>query len=166
AGGDVLDALQRRIRFHVPEQVACPRERGQQDAHRLAAGKRADDTGDADARAKIGAAGNDGLQGLACTLRADILEHEVVPLEDARVLAERGRLILPIVDLADRDLELILRARRRTAEAGEHDQRQAEAAPQRIPRSVRSHRGYPPLFASFPALGFYPRPEERRDSAA
>src|SRR5205823_3216178 len=97
-------------------------------------------SGDADARAKIGAAGNDGLQGLACALRADILEHEVVPLEDARVLTERGRLVLPIVDLPDRDLELILRARRRGVEAGEHDQRKSEAAAQRIPRSVRSHQ--------------------------
>src|SRR5262249_1485266 len=88
---------------------------------------------------EIGAAGNDGLQGLARALRADILEHEVVPLEDARVLAQRRRLVLPIVDLADRDLEVILRARRRRGEADQHSKRQAEA--QRMRCSVKSHRG-------------------------
>src|SRR5262249_57428391 len=138
---DVLDAFQRRIRLHVPEQVARPGERRQQDAHRGASGKSAHDAGDADAGAEIGAAGNDGLQGLARALGADILEHEVVPLEDARVLAQRRRLVLPIVDLADGDLELILRARRRRGEAGERNERKAEASAQRSPRSVKCHRG-------------------------
>src|SRR5262249_7088681 len=72
--------------------------------------------GNADAGAEIGAAGDDGLHGLARALRADVLEHEVVPLEDARVLAERRRLVLPIVDLADGDFELIFRPRRRESE--------------------------------------------------
>src|SRR5262249_40339024 len=72
--------------------------------------------------AEIGAAGDDGLHGLARALSADILEHEIVPLEDARVLAERRRLVLPIVDLADGDLELILRPRRRErAQPNEHE---------------------------------------------
>src|SRR5262249_23059419 len=76
--------------------------------------------------AEIGAAGNDGLHGLARALGADILEHEIVPLEDAGVLAERRRLVLPIVDLADGDLELILRLRRREREqANEHERARA-----------------------------------------
>src|SRR6516165_8616010 len=54
------------------------------------------DAGDAHTGAEIGAAGDDGLHGLARALRADILEHEVMPLEDAGVLAERRRLVLPI----------------------------------------------------------------------
>ena len=37
---------------------------------------------------------------------ADVLQHQAVLLEDAGVLAERRRLVFPVVDLADRDLEL------------------------------------------------------------
>src|SRR5262249_50522092 len=121
-GGDVLDGLQRRVSFHVPIQISGPGERGQQDAQRRASGERAHDPGDADAGAEIGAAGDAGVHGFARALSADILEHEIVPLEDARVLAERRRLVLPIVDLADGDLELILRPRRREREQpNEHE---------------------------------------------
>ncbi len=49
-----------------------------------------------------------GLDGFAGAAGADRLQHQAVLLEDAGVLAERRRLVLPIVDLPDRDLELIL----------------------------------------------------------
>src|SRR5262249_45400631 len=121
-GGNVLDGLERRLRFYVPKQVSGPGERGQHDAQRRASGKGAHDAGDAAASAEIDAAGDDGLHGLARDLGADILEHEVVTLEVARVLAERRGLILPIVDLADGDLELIFRPRRRESEQpNEHE---------------------------------------------
>src|SRR5262249_59356549 len=70
--GDVLDGLQRRVSFHVPIQVSGPGERGQQDAQRRASGERAHDPSDADAGAEIGAAGDDGLHGLARALGADV----------------------------------------------------------------------------------------------
>jgi hypothetical protein len=41
------------------------------------------------------------LHGFARALRADGVEHEVVLLEDTDVLAERWRLVFPVVDLAD-----------------------------------------------------------------
>src|SRR5262245_995528 len=112
AGGDVLDRLERRIRLHVPIEIAGSGEGRQQDVHRRAARESAHDAGDANAGAEIGAAGDDGLHGLARALGADIVQHQVMLLEDAGVLAERRRLVLPVVDLADRDLELILRERR------------------------------------------------------
>ena len=58
--------------------------------------------------ADIGAAGNDRLHGLAGARGADILQHQAVLLEDAGILAERRGLVFPVVDLADRDLELVL----------------------------------------------------------
>jgi hypothetical protein len=80
--------------------------------------ERAQDAGNADAGAEIGAAGDDRLHGFARTLGADILEHQVVLFEDAGVLTERRRLVFPVVDLTDRDLELIL-GRRRCGGQGE-----------------------------------------------
>jgi hypothetical protein len=59
-----------------------------------------------------------------------------VPLEDACILAERRRLVLPIVDLADGDLELILRQRRREREQG--NERERARAHHNV---YRCHRG-------------------------
>ena len=65
------------------------------------------DAGDADAAADVGRAGDHRLDGLAGALRADALQLQVVLLEDAGVLAERRRLVFPVVDLADRELERV-----------------------------------------------------------
>ena len=105
----VLQALDRRIRLHVPIEIAGAGEGRRQDADRRAFGERAHDAGDADADADIGRAGDDSLHGFTGALRADSLDDEVVLLEDAGILAERRRLVFPIVDLADRELERVLR---------------------------------------------------------
>ena len=54
-GGRVLQGLDRRIRLHVPVEIAGAGEGRQQDAHRRALGERAHHAGDADAGAEIGA---------------------------------------------------------------------------------------------------------------
>ena len=63
---------------------------------------------------------------LARALRAERLDLEIVLLEDADVLAERRRLVLPVVDLADGDLQRVLRRGLRGAER-ERGQRAADA---------------------------------------
>ena len=78
---------------------------GGKDAHRRTLGIGAHDAGNAYARAEIGAAGDDRLHRLAGTRGAEAIQHQIVLLEDAGGLTERRRLVLPIVDLADRELE-------------------------------------------------------------
>ena len=111
-GRRVLQAFDLGIGLHVPVQVAGAGERRRQDAHRRALGEGAHDAGGADAGADIGRAGDHRLDGFAGALRADILQHQAVLLEDAGVLAERRRLVFPVVDLADRELERVLGGRR------------------------------------------------------
>src|SRR5262249_37734082 len=100
-------------------------------------------------------------------------EHEVVPLEDARVLAERRRLVLPIVDLADGDLELIFRPRGRHGERdrGEHEHTKAEASTRRTDRRRGSSRSHRVLLLSHscdhaPAFYAKPRAPPMRPAAA
>src|SRR5664280_377171 len=62
------------------------------------------------------------LDGFAGALRSDILQHQAVLLEDAGVLAKRRGLVLPVIDLPDRELELIVGASRGTRERQRHDQ--------------------------------------------
>ena len=78
-----------------------------------------------------------------CVPTASIFE--IVLLEDAGVLAERRRLVLPVVDLADRDLQRVLRRRRRRASDSANAQIADDSS--LFPRSV--HRlGFPlSLFA-------------------
>ena len=109
ARGRVLEGLDRRIRLHVPVEIAGAGEGRQQHAHRRALGEGAHHARDADARAEIGRARHHRLNGLARALRAERLDLEIVLLEDAGVLAERRRLVLPVVDLPDRDLQRVLR---------------------------------------------------------
>jgi hypothetical protein len=68
--------------------------------------------GHADSGADIGGTRDHRLNGLAGSLRADILKHEAVLFENAGILAECRRLIFPIVDLADHELKRILRRSR------------------------------------------------------
>ena len=133
--GRVLERLDRRIRLHIPVEIAGAGEGRQQDAHRRALREGAHHAGDADAGAEIGAAGNDRLDGLARALRAERLDLQIVLLEDAGVLAERRRLVLPVVDLADRDFQRVLR-RRRAAPSASATQRAADA---------RNASSFPPL---------------------
>src|SRR5262249_13843337 len=118
-----LQGFDRRIAFDVPVEVAGAGEGRRDDAPRRALGERAHHAGDADAGADVGAAGNDRLHRLASASRAEIVEHDAMLLEDADVLTERGRLVLPVVDLADRDLERIL---------GAGLQRQQRGRPRRV----------------------------------
>src|SRR5262249_20289104 len=53
------------------------------------------------------------LHGLAGAGGAEALQHQIVLLEDPSIAAEGRRLVLPVVDLADGDLELVLRVRGR-----------------------------------------------------
>ena len=103
----VLQAFDLGIGLHVPVKVAGAGEGRRQNAHRRALGECAHHAGGADAGADIGRAGDHRLDGLAGALRADVLQHQTVLLEDAGVLAERRRLVFPVVDLADRDLERV-----------------------------------------------------------
>ena len=117
--------LDRRIRLHVPVEIAGAGERRQQDAHRRAACENARITpatptpaprsAEPDTTAWI-------VSPAPCVPKASIFE--IVLLEDAGVLAERRRLVLPVVDLPDGDLERVLRRRVRDAE---REQRRARS---------------------------------------
>ena len=113
--GRVGHGLERGIGLDVPVEIAGAGEGRQQDAHRRALGEHPHDARDPDPDADIGAAGDDRLHGLAGTRGAEIVEGQPVFLEDAGVLAERRHLVFPIVDLPDRDLELVVRPGRREA---------------------------------------------------
>ena len=124
--GRVLDRLDRRIRLHVPVEVAGAGEGRQQDAHRRAAlrtrasrrrrRRRRRDRREPEITAWM-------VSPAPCV--PNDLDLEIVLLEDAGVLAERRRLVLPVVDLADRDLQRVLRRSRRGAE---REQRRARSA--------------------------------------
>ena len=122
------------IRLHVPVDVPGSREHRGKYAHRRTLGIGAHDAGNAYARADIRTAGDDRLHGLAGTRGAEAFQHQIVLLEDAGVLAQRRRLVLPIVDLADCELELVLRLRRRNGrrERGNEGDRTGELAPHRV----------------------------------
>jgi hypothetical protein len=76
-------------------------------------------------RAEIGAARDHGLKGFARALGADRFDDKIVLFEDAGILAECRRLVFPVVDLADRDLQGVLRvcrqARRQERECSARD---------------------------------------------
>src|SRR4029077_20648471 len=108
-------------------------------------GKRPHRTGEPDAAADVGAAGDHRLNGLAGAGGAEVLQHEVVFLEDAGVLAERGRLVFPVVDLPDCDLQRVLRDGRQ-CERGTDCERQSTAC-ERCP-----HRRFPFLLVFAPVL--------------
>ena len=101
-------ALDFRIRLDVPVQIAGAGERGRKNAHRRTLGEGAHHAGCTDAGADIGAARDHRLNGLSRALRAGVFKHQTMFLEDAGILAERGRLVFPIVDLSDDDLERVL----------------------------------------------------------
>src|SRR5262249_56198743 len=92
-----------------------------------------------------GRGGGRRLNGLAGGGGAEVLQHEVVFLEDTGVLTERRCLVLPVVDLPDRNLQRILRGGRQR-DRHEYRERQSGAY-EHCP-----HRRFPflPVFA--PAL--------------
>src|SRR5262249_28753677 len=101
----------------------------------------------ADAGSEIGRARHHCLDGLAGALGAERFDLEAVLLEDACGLAERRRLVLPIVDLADRDLERVLRGGGRRERYRERKRRDSRR---------QSHRFFPlDLFAFFAAPLFF-----------
>ena len=81
-----------------------PVNAGARIQHGRALGEGAHHAGRTDTAADIRAAGDHGLNGLSRSLRAGVFEHQTMFLEDAGVLTERGRLVLPVVDLSDDDL--------------------------------------------------------------
>src|SRR6185437_2352217 len=107
-------------------------------AHRRALRHGAQHPRDADAAAEIGAAGDDRLDGLAGAGGAEVIEHDVVLLEEARILTERRRLVLPVVDLANCHLQLVLGRRRQR-------QQRKRAGDQPCPYGNPSHRFFLPL---------------------
>ena len=109
-----------RIRLDVPVKIAGAGEGGRKNAHRRALGKGAHHAGCADARADIRTARNHRLNGLAGALRAGIFKHQAVLLEDAGILTERRRLVFPVVDLPDDDLERVLGASKTSAQSKQH----------------------------------------------
>ena len=121
-GRGVLQAFDLRIRLHVPEQIAGAGEGRRQNAHRRALGEGAHDAGGTDAGADIGRARDHRLDGFAGALRAGILQHQPMFLEDAGVLAERRRLVFPVVDLADHQLERVFGGCRGAGKRQRHDQ--------------------------------------------
>jgi hypothetical protein len=100
----------------VPVDVTGPREHRGEDAHRCALGKGGHHAGNADARADVSARRDDRLHGLSGALGAEVVQHEAVLTENAGVLAKRRGLVLPVVDLADGDLEPVLRLHSRRRE--------------------------------------------------
>ena len=142
-GGRVLERLDRRVRLHIPVEIARAGERRQQDAHRRAALERAHRARDADAPAEIGRARDHRLDGLARALRAERFDLQIVLLEDAGVLAERRRLVLPVVDLA--------RWRSSACPVRQPASRRARARSAPL-RSSTVHHFLPPLFFFAPRL--------------
>src|SRR5262249_29799750 len=63
----------------------------------------------ADASADIGAAGDDGLLGFAGALSVENLQHEAVLLEEAGILPELGKRILPRSCQSRSDAQFVLR---------------------------------------------------------
>ncbi len=100
----ILQRLDRRIRLHVPVQIAGASGLGADDAHRRAFGIGAEHAHDTRGDADIDAAGDDRLLRLAGALRVDHLKHEAVLLEDAGALADLRHRGVPIAALADGEL--------------------------------------------------------------
>src|SRR5262249_18370627 len=129
-----------------------------------------------DTGAEIGAARDHRLHGLAGARRAESLERKVVLLEER--VAQRWRLVFPVVDLPDRDLEAVLRLRRGQRERQSDSNRTSEphqvisshgigllklkrAAPCRAPSNALS-----PTIVRLSALERYAGEGALRDQAA
>ena len=105
----ILDRADRGVRAHVPIEIMGAGRRIADRSHRRSLGERAHGAVGANAGADIDAARDHRLHGLAAPLREEEVEDEAMLLEDAGLLAERRRLVLPVVRRPDRELELILR---------------------------------------------------------
>src|SRR6185312_14512710 len=104
-------------------------------------GEGAHDARSADAGADIGRAGNHRLDGLARALGADVFQHQPVLLEDAGVLPQRRRLVFPVIDLPDRELERVLGRR-----GGGHQRERRDKAERGDKGFARFHLSPPCLF--------------------
>src|SRR5262245_17377810 len=125
----ILEALDRRIRAHIEVDVAGAGEIRADHADRRALGEGAQHALRADIDAEIGAAGDHRLHGLARPRGAEVLERDAVFLEDAGLLPEDRRLPAPDFELADRNLELVLReCRRRRGRHRAREQKRPELA--------------------------------------
>src|SRR5262249_57679979 len=109
----IREALDGRVRPHIPIEVPCPGEIHPDHADGRALGIGAQNRGGADPDREIGGAGNDRLQGLAPAGGAEDVEDDAMLFEDAGALAEPRRIDRPQPKLPDCNLERLLRRRAR-----------------------------------------------------
>src|SRR5262249_53684880 len=123
---EVLRRLHRRIRRHVPVDLAAAAVGRADHPHRRALGKQAHGAEHAGGDAYLRAVGDDRLLRLAAAVGVDQVEVQPVWGEQAGILADLGEAALADAAPADRHRELALRAgsRGERGEAGEGEQGQ------------------------------------------
>ena len=104
---EILRALDRRVRRHVPEDLGTSGIRAADDPHRCPFGEDPDRAEEARGDADLRAVRDHRLLGLAAAIGIENVEGEIVPFEQAGLVADLGDEGLADAAPADRDLEVI-----------------------------------------------------------
>ncbi len=109
---EILRSVDRRLRRHVPVDLAAAGVGAADDPHRRTFGEHADGTEEARCDADLGAVRDHRLLRLAAAVGVEDVQLELVLLEQPGVVADLGDEGLADAAPADRDLEPVLRRHR------------------------------------------------------